>query len=334
MEEREAARAVEAWEAEAWEAEAWEAEAREAEARRRSRRRARRKRMTRPHTIRRPGFTLLEVLLASALAVVLMAALYVALDVQLRLAAAGRESLDETTLTRAIVHRLETDLSSVMGPVAPPTGNSGGMGGGSGMGDMSGAGGMTGAMDPTQSAAISFQAGVIGESDGDDRPRLTMFVAKIASLGGLATESPDGANPADVRRVTYWMTDWGLARQELPWVTSQDLQNSTEPLIEDGKEERDYVIAEEVASMTIEYWDGTQWTESWDGRTLNSDGATMMGPPMAIRVRFTLNLPGEHPGETIQKEFWHTIAVRSAPGPAIPDAMAAAMDMGTTTSMP
>ena len=36
-------------------------------------------------TARRSGFTLLEVLLASALAVVLMAALYVALDVQLRL---------------------------------------------------------------------------------------------------------------------------------------------------------------------------------------------------------------------------------------------------------
>ncbi len=283
---------------------------------------------------RRRGFTLLEVLLASALAVVLMAALYVALDVQLRLAAAGRESLDEATLTRAIVHRLETDLSSVMGPVAPPAGNSGGMG--AGMGDTTGMGasGMTGAMATTQTTAISFQAGVIGESDGDNRPRLTMFVAKIAGNGTTVNQSPDATNPADVRRVTYWMTDTGLARQELPWVTSQDLQNSTDPVIEDGKDERDYVIAEEVASMTIEYWDGSQWTETWDGRTLNSDGATMMGPPMAIRVRFTLNLPGANPGETVQKEFWHTIAVRSAPGPAVPDSMAAASGMGTTGSMP
>ena len=43
-------------------------------------------------TARRGGFTLLEVLLASSLAIVLMAALYVALDVQLRLAAEGRDA--------------------------------------------------------------------------------------------------------------------------------------------------------------------------------------------------------------------------------------------------
>ena len=73
---------------------------------------------------RRGGFTLLEVLVASALAVILMAALYVALDVQLKLAEAGRESIEEATLTRAILHRMEVDLSAGIGPVAPPIDNS------------------------------------------------------------------------------------------------------------------------------------------------------------------------------------------------------------------
>lgn len=289
---------------------------------------------------RRRGFTLLEVLLASALAVILMAALYVALDVQLRLAEAGRESIVEATVTREIVQRLEDDLSSSMGPVAPPVGKSGS----SSSGGMSGAGagatsgmdmtGMTGVTDAaaTQSTSIQFQAGVIGESDGENRPRLTMFVARVAGLGNPANESPDAPSPADVRRVTYWMTDHGLARQEMPWVTSEQLHASTEPVIEDGKEERDYVIADEVTKLSIEYWDGSTWAETWDGRTLNSDGVTLLGPPKAIRIRFTLSLPGPNPGEMVDKEFFHTIAVRSAPGPAVPDAAAAAS--GTSGSMP
>jgi prepilin-type N-terminal cleavage/methylation domain-containing protein len=307
-------------------------------------------------TSRRGGFTLLEVLLASALAVILMAALYVALDVQLRLAEAGRESIEEARVTRAIVQRFENDLTSVVGPVAPPAGKAQGQsssttgsapsgGTGAGTGATTGAAastdmsGTTAVSDATQTTTIPFQAGVIGESDGDNRPRLVMFVTKVAGLGDPALESPDVPNPADVRRVVYWMTDWGLARQELPWVTAEQLQNSTDPLIEDGKEERDYVISEEVTKLTIEYWDGSAWQETWDGRTLNSDGVTLLGPPMAIRVRFTLNVPGPNPGEMVEKEFWHTINIRSAPGPAVPDSTTQAQqqqqNMGTTSgSMP
>src|SRR5688500_3125221 len=96
-----------------------------------------------PPTRRRGGFTLLEVLLASALAIILMAALYVALDVQLRLAAAGRDSIEQATLTRAIVMRLEPDLSSGIGPGAPPIDNSAknsARGSGSGAGAATGGG--------------------------------------------------------------------------------------------------------------------------------------------------------------------------------------------------
>ena len=289
----------------------------------------------------RRGFTLLEVLLASTLAIILMAALYVALDVQLRLAEAGRESIEEATLTRAIIMRIEGDLATGIGPVAPPIDNSyknsakgsgsgsGASGGGagasgaaagasasgtSGTGSASGSGtgSDTGAVtEATTTDIIPFTAGVIGTTD-----QLTIYAARVAGVGKNVDDSGEGPNPADARRVTYWMTDKGLARQELPWLTSQQVQNSSDPVIEDGKDQKDYVIAEEVTQLQFEYWDGGTWQDTWDGRMTNADGVTLLGPPMAIRVHFWLKLPGENPGQTVEKEFRHTIAIRAAPGPA------------------
>jgi hypothetical protein len=288
---------------------------------------------------RRGGFTLLEVLLASVLAIALMAALYVALDVQLRLAAEGRDSIEQATLTRAILHRFENDLSGGLGPVAPAPDTSGGSGGrsggGGGGGSATGAGAAGGSSGTGASGTgsgstdtgsavtemattdtVTFQAGVLGESD-----RLTIYAARVAGQG-MTDESGEAPNPADVRRITYWLAAGGLARQEFPWVTSDQVQGSTDPVIEDGKDENSYVIAEEVTRLQFEYWDGSAWQDSWDGRQPGPDGKTMMGPPMAIRVHFWLRVPGADPGETIDREFRHTIAVRAAPGPAVPDTTA------------
>ena len=295
--------------------------------------------MTRLSPIRRSGFTLLEVLLASVLAVVLMAALYVALDVQLRLAADGRDAIEQATLVRAIVQRIETDLSGTIGPVAPPIGTTAPASSGGGAGATGGSGaaatGTAATGDAvteavTQTDTIPFPAGVIGSSDS-----VTLYVARVAGLDKNQDSSGDAPSPADFHRVTYWLTDKGLARQVLPWVTSKEVQSSTDPVMEEGKEEGDYVIAEEVTKFQVEYWNGSAWAESWDGRTLNDDGKTLKGPPMAIRIRFWLRVPGPERGETIEKEFRHKIAIRSGPGPATPDADAAAAAAATTsTPMP
>jgi hypothetical protein len=241
--------------------------------------------------------------------------------------------------------RLEVDLSSGIGPVTPPINNSA-KGSGSGMGGTGGTGapagvaaggtsggasgtgtGTTGSGTGSDTGAVTeanttdiipFTAGVIGTND-----QLTIYAARVAGVGKNVDNSGNGPNPPDARRVTYWLTDKGLARQELPWLTSQEVQTSTDPVMEDGKEEKDYVIAEEVSQLRFEYWDGTEWVDQWDGRTLNADGVTLLGPPMAIRVHFWLKLPGEDPGQTVEKEFRHTIAIRSAPGPMVP---------GTTTT--
>ena len=261
------------------------------------------------HVVRvRSGFTLLEVLLASALAVVLMAALYVALEVQLRLANTGREAVEQATLVRAIVQRLNNDLTGGLCPTTPPADTSGGAA--STTTDASAAA----TPAATTSDTIAFGSGVIGESD-----RLTLYVSRVAGAGRNMDESGETSLPSDIRRVMYWLTDYGMARQEIPWVTSERLQTSTDPDFEDGKSEKDFVIADEVTKLQFEYWDGSAWASSWDGKALAADGKTPRGPPAAIRVRFTLRLPGDNPGQTVEKEFRHTVALLTAGGPATAD---------------
>ena len=91
------------------------------------------------------------------------------------------------------------------------------------------------------------------------------------------------------------------------------MQASTDPDFEDGKDEAKLRHRRGSDPAAFEYWDGSAWADTWDGRDKNSDGATLKGPPMAIRVSFWLNVPGPEPGETIEKEFRHTIAIRTLP---------------------
>jgi len=65
---------------------------------------------------RRGGFTLLEVLLASVIALLLMGALYVAMTVELRQANEGRELVERSTVARGIINRLNIDMSTSMTP--------------------------------------------------------------------------------------------------------------------------------------------------------------------------------------------------------------------------
>src|SRR5436190_755981 len=62
----------------------------------------------------RPAFTLLEVLLALAIAVVLLAALYEAVDSQLKQAQAAREVVEQSALARNLLSRISSDLASTV----------------------------------------------------------------------------------------------------------------------------------------------------------------------------------------------------------------------------
>jgi type II secretory pathway component PulJ len=256
---------------------------------------------------RRTGFTLLEVLLASSLSILLMAALYVALDVQLRLAQEGRDVVEQTELVHAIVTRFEADISTGMGQVLPPSSSS------TAANQNAAAGSATTTTTTVTTAstvtAITFQIGVIGDSE-----QCTIYIAK-SSRPRNADESGEVPIAADARRITYWLGEGGLSRQELNWVTSEAVQNSTGAISEENKTLEDYVIADEVVNLQFEYWDGSGWQTSWDGSELGPDGVTPIGPPSAIRIRFWLRVEGDN-GETTDKEFRHTVAISTASGPA------------------
>src|SRR5438105_10290523 len=82
------------------------------------------RRMARREARQRRAFTLLEVLLATAIGVLLLAGLYVAVDIQLRHAQIARDVVEESTLARALFARISSDIGQNLGPVlpAPPAG--------------------------------------------------------------------------------------------------------------------------------------------------------------------------------------------------------------------
>jgi prepilin-type N-terminal cleavage/methylation domain-containing protein len=293
--------------------------------------------MTRRQT-RRAGYTLLEVLLASVLAVILLAALYATLDVTLLRMDVGREQVASNTVTRGLVNRMSADLTGVLGPMPPKSG-----GGSSstspststpttesgnstppttGTGDTT-ADTTTGIEGDTTSpdaqavfaADVPFQAGVIGT----DR-QFTVFMSQVPEslVNPEAAADPTLILPGDQRRVTYYMASdgSGLCRQVRPWVTADGVRNSVDP---DYTAEAADLIAPEVKDVIFEYLDAAtgEYLTEWDGGMPGMDGVTPSGPPRAIRATFVLEFPG-FGGGTVQKQVQHVFPVRSAVGTYVP----------------
>jgi prepilin-type N-terminal cleavage/methylation domain-containing protein len=62
----------------------------------------------------RSAFTLLEMVIATAIAALLVGALYVAVDLQLRLAQMSRDTIQDSTLERALMARMDADAAQVV----------------------------------------------------------------------------------------------------------------------------------------------------------------------------------------------------------------------------
>jgi hypothetical protein len=257
----------------------------------------------------RSAYTLLEVLLASAIGIILLGALYVAMEVQLRHAQAGREVIEQGTLVRALLTRIAADINASVGPTQPVVtaassgGSSAASGGGTAAagttaaaggtgGAATGASGAAAATAATPGTAVQINFGVQG-----DNATLVLTVAKWPRELNLSTSASSDQQPAvaDLRRISYWLagagsgSPLGLARQELKAVTTSDSTlTATPPNIPD---EAQYVIAEEVKNVTFQYWDGTAWQDSWDGTQPGADGSTPMGPPIAIAITIDVALP-------------------------------------------
>lgn len=259
---------------------------------------------------RRAGFTLLELLLASAIAVLLMAALYSAFNLVLRRTEVNREAVAASDLSRAIVNRLTADLSQSAGLLPPMTSQnsfqqSSGSSSGSAASSTS-----TDAVDT--SSDIPFPCGLVGT---DKQVSIYCVRVPTALTDPDALANPDRLRPGDLRCVRYYLGGNGLCRQERPWVTADGVRNSSDPDLSTADTD---VIAPEVTDATFEYFSGGVWNAEWDGTQTGTDGVTQQGPPRAVRVTLQLSYPMPA-GGTRQKTVVHVIPIRAAVGSYLPD---------------
>ena len=308
----------------------------------------------------RPGFTLLEILLASLIAILLMAALYFAMDMTLRQTQESRDGVEVDNLSRGVYTRMSLDFSASLGPLPPKSG-----------GNSAGAtpstpttptdptimstttpptttattqpattttdpaaAAATPAVDPTtgeavvvpQAADVGFQAGIVGTDK-----QLTVFASRLPSA--FTHRAAGAGQPSDLVRITYWISqNGGLCRQERPWVTADGVRNSTDP---DTSGEDGDTLVQEVSDVTFEYFDGSSWLPSWDGSAPSPDGVTPTGPPRAVKVTLSYSMPSTRKGDP---PYEHTVVqvipVRAAPGSFTPEMITPSTDMGTTSSDP
>jgi prepilin-type N-terminal cleavage/methylation domain-containing protein len=282
-------------------------------------------------TSRRSGFTLLEVLLASAIGVILLGALYVAMDLQLRHADAGREVVESTTVARALLDRMGNDVALSLGPVASRTTSTSRQTGAaaaqttnastttttstgttttSSSAATSTSGNTTSSSSSTASSAI-FNLGLQG-----DNGQLTIYVSRWPREAIISAD-PNNLNPtpsSDLRRITWWLTDQGLARQEILMATSDDALNVPAPDLNDGYSK---LVAHEVKELTFRYYDPTSqtWQDTWDGTQPGSDGVTPMGPPAAVEITLSLAMPNpDGNGDLPTKQYRHVVLLHAANG--------------------
>lgn len=193
----------------------------------------------------RSGFTLLEVVLATAIAVLLLGALYVAVDMLLGSMQQSRDMVDESTLSQALFNRMDKDVSQVIGlpdparyrfqngqdtpDISSSSNNGAGGANASGAGaNASGAGqsgsasssgtSSTGALSSFgDSSAITngqgtinivLPFGVMGDSE-----TLHLFVSNLPrevfasgySFADMANGAYTPPTAGDVRRISYWL---------------------------------------------------------------------------------------------------------------------------------
>jgi hypothetical protein len=255
-------------------------------------------------------------MVAMAIGLILLAALYVAMDSLFREMSEGRERVEQSALARSLFQRISSDMTPGLGPVTPPVSSSGASGAGGAGGTAAGGGAAGGAgaaatdTSTTQNSTtnLTFSVGVKGDNE-----HVSIFLTRLNSA---IVNPPDtgASNPSalsDVTRITYFLdSDKGLCRQEILQATS-DLVDDTQVSWVDS-DDHYRVVAGEVRQFDIQYYDGTNWQSSWDGSTPGPDGKTPQGPPRSIQMTIGLQMPGTDKLQT----YTHTISFATAPGPS------------------
>lgn len=258
----------------------------------------------------RRAFTLLEIVVAMSIALLLLAALYVAVNVQINHSSIGRDRIAEGNLARGILQRISSDISSNLPPAAKAA-TSSATSSTTTATDTTTTTQTTAQSTPTDTTgttttgAVNFNLGVQGSAN--------QLVLYVGSATGEVMQNPvDGGAPvSELRRITYWLADGGLARQEVKVVTSDEINAQTPDSIsiEDASS---CIIAREVTSVEFEYYDTatSEWKDTWDGTEVGADDKTPKGPPAAIRI--TIKMRSPNPRSASEMEYVHIVAIPTA----------------------
>ncbi len=311
---------------------------------------------------RRSGFTLLELLLATLIASLLLSSLYFLMNITLRQTQDARDAVEIDAVARGAFNRMTLDLSTVLGPLPP---KSGGNNDNAASGaptttptttdpgatstdpnatttdpsattdpnattDPSATGDETAAEATPVAADVPFQGGLVGTDK-----QFTFFASRVpepltnANAMLQSSDPLSGVVPHDLRRISYWLGEnGGLCRQVQPWVTAEGIRNSTDP---DRSNEAADTILEEVTDLSFEYFDGMSWTTTWDGSAPGPDGITPMGPPRAIRATLVFEFKTSPTAPPLERTVSHVIPIRTAPGLLTLAFIDPATDTGTGT---
>jgi hypothetical protein len=231
------------------------------------------------------------------------------------------------------------------GGQAGSSGDSGSPGGGnmtgdSGDGATTGSGQDTASFDSTATGTsntpaptLPFHAGIYGYDD--DPPRLVIFASQVPpslSTPGvlLGTAVAESQQSSDLRRIVYWRgVNGGLCREERPWVTADQIGNSTYP---NRDNEEAALVADHIVDVQFEYYDGTGWSTTWDGSGTSATGSGIAGPPRAVRITLTFELTDpQRPQEPIYRTISQIIPIRTAPGNATVSLVDPVVPSGTET---
>ncbi|MEW4487721.1 prepilin-type N-terminal cleavage/methylation domain-containing protein [Thalassoglobus sp. JC818] len=240
----------------------------------------------------RAGFSLIEVLIALALTVLLLSAVYSAVGLHLRFQVAGRDQIHRAQLIRALVRKFDSDISALAFTIEEEETASTDT-------DASTSEESTTdtTLDSLSSESIPLPFGLVGTSE-----YVHLCVSKpIRELTyeSLATGVTETGRTTDLATVT-----WGTGPIDPAFLIDptqpahrNEANDALErrPLTGLGRRVLDFyafdsatdtlteydILAPEITEVQFSYFDGIAWVDSWDSRTLGS-------LPRAILVTYGL----------------------------------------------
>jgi type II secretion system protein J len=181
------------------------------------------------------AFTLLEMVVASAIFMAVIGGAYALFDGSRRLAARAEFRTGMLQTARAAIRAVENDLRGAL---------------------MSG---------------TAYDTGFLGTSEGSEKEPLDRLeLVSIASPSAEVSNDlyKDATKPrrSDLSRVAYWIERdetkkaHGLVRERLGAMLPPETRQRREEDVE--------AVAADVTGLNLRYWDGAQWQESWNSRQL------------------------------------------------------------------